>query len=119
MAGKDIPDNIANLIHVASVLGSFGYVFSHNRTHAIEFMKHNGECVYLKTTNKLSIVLDPRIASAGKPLGGIVGYESWNSNFSEFPTADRSGKKPEKFGIAFDLATPTNTVEVMNGREML
>jgi hypothetical protein len=104
MAGPDIAPSIAALIHVASILGEHGFGFTKNLTHAVEFARGD-ERIYLKTTGKLSLVLDPRILVSHR-LGKIDGYESWNSNFSAFPKKMRDGKKPEKYGVAFDLRTP-------------
>jgi hypothetical protein len=119
MAGKDIPLSVERLMHLSSVLGCFGFAFSKNRTHAVEFKKQSGECIYVKTTGKLSNVMDPRMTGSGLVLGGISGSETWNSNFSSFPRAKRNGLKPEKFGIAFDLAEPMEAEKVLRAREVL
>jgi hypothetical protein len=116
---EDIAAPIADLIHVSSILGAFGYVFSRNYTHAVEFKNSAGESLYLKTTKKLSIVLDPRTIRDGMSLGGRKGYASWNSNFGKFPKAPRNGASPEKHGIAFDIAAPDEATLVLRDLETL
>jgi predicted HNH restriction endonuclease len=71
--------------------------------------------IYLKKTNKLSIVIDPSIdfSNYGEKFSKFFS-PYWNSNMTLFPKKIRFGKNPEHYGISIDLQSLDELNEILN-----
>jgi len=71
--------------------------------------------IYLKKTNKLSIVIDPSIdfSNYGEQFSKSFN-PYWNSNMSLFPKKIRFGNNPEHYGISIDLQSLDELDEILN-----
>ncbi|KAA2234116.1 hypothetical protein [Salinarimonas soli] len=76
------------------------------------YRRRIGEIIYVKKTQKKSVVVDPRYFSHGEVISGVEGYSYWNSNLSEFQKSPRGGLKPERNGIAFDIPTAGHVINI-------
>jgi len=99
---------------VANELGLKGFRLSNPRTHSVEFSDPSGLVIYLQRTQKICLVANPESISVPVSIDDVDGYETWNSNFSQFARKDRTGKKPEKYGIGFDLESSEEVGEFID-----
>jgi hypothetical protein len=89
-------------LDLAPYLARRGFAATRILAGATEFKRASDrKTVYLKNTNKLCLAVHPDDISAPYNVGGLLGYELFNTAFVEFPRKDNNGSM--QFGIAFDL----------------
>ncbi len=97
-----------------ALIQSLGFTMNRAVDKVVEFNNAKGETFYLMKTRRIRVVVSPARMRAGVNVSGVSGKDAYNGNFAAFPRKLNKGKRPEKYGIAFDAKDDSHMKKIIS-----